>query len=274
MGNCLRREKSNDYKNKYTVVHNRVFSDGRLTFKDIGVFVYMWHLPKDWNYSERGLISRRIDGLTGLNTSLKHLEKYGYLSISRHYGGHTTWILSDMGRVKEFLTRYVKTNKLNTNKSKTNHGNHYAIQGKHNNKIRILRSKRMNKHDVSLSDSKAEWLKSSFNKVSALLRRAFPTLQIHGQYDTKCINSWLSNYSFGEIDKVISLARMSELEHNHIKSPLKYIGTILRNRRNQARKQAENQFVKKDDSKKTKPTEQDEIAKIEMKEAKSNGSYF
>ncbi len=38
---------------KFTITNNKILQDGRLTYEAIGVFMYLWSMPDDWQIMVR-----------------------------------------------------------------------------------------------------------------------------------------------------------------------------------------------------------------------------
>ena len=67
-------------KNKnYTVMSNYHLKDKRLSFKAKGLLSMCLSLPDDWNYSIAGLVKISKEGKESVTSTLKELEKEGYL---------------------------------------------------------------------------------------------------------------------------------------------------------------------------------------------------
>lgn len=69
----------NKSKEKYTVVDNNIFKNKELSLKARGMITTLLSLPDNWEFSENGLEHIFNDGLTTIKSSLKELEKNGYL---------------------------------------------------------------------------------------------------------------------------------------------------------------------------------------------------
>ncbi len=68
----------------FTVVDNAVLQDVRLSYKARGLFVYLWHLPDNWDISLDDMVKHSDkDGALAVRTGVAELEKYGYLSFER-----------------------------------------------------------------------------------------------------------------------------------------------------------------------------------------------
>ncbi len=63
----------------YTTMCNYPLRDHGLSLKGKGLLSMLLSLPDTWNYSVRGLSSITPDGVDGVLTALKELERLGYL---------------------------------------------------------------------------------------------------------------------------------------------------------------------------------------------------
>ena len=62
----------------YTVMANYHLKDRRLSYKAKGLLSEMLSLPPDWDYTLSGLAVIAADGLDGVRSAVRELEKYGY----------------------------------------------------------------------------------------------------------------------------------------------------------------------------------------------------
>lgn len=77
----LKKKVSKDF----TTIHNTMIRDMNLGATERGVLLTMLSLPDNWDFSIKGLTSILPDGYTKISTSLKKLEKAGYLIRQRVY---------------------------------------------------------------------------------------------------------------------------------------------------------------------------------------------
>ena len=73
----------NTNKNRYTVVDNNILKNKQLSLKARGLLVTLLSLPDNWEFSENGLEEIFNDGITTIRSSLKELEKNGYLKRNK-----------------------------------------------------------------------------------------------------------------------------------------------------------------------------------------------
>ena len=83
----------------FTVMANYHLKDKRLSLKAKGLLSVMLSLPDDWNYNMKGLARLSRDGLDSVRSTVKELERYGY--VSRHRIRTETGQLADT----EYLVR-------------------------------------------------------------------------------------------------------------------------------------------------------------------------
>lgn len=75
----FRIEKTRDY----TVMSNHHLRDQSLSLKAKGLLSMMLSLPKEWNYTTRGLASICKEGTDSIGSALKELERTGYIVRNR-----------------------------------------------------------------------------------------------------------------------------------------------------------------------------------------------
>lgn len=66
----------------FTVMSNMHLKDRRLSFKSKGLLSVIFSLPPDWKYTLTGFAKIAADGVESVKSTVKELEKYGY--VSRH----------------------------------------------------------------------------------------------------------------------------------------------------------------------------------------------
>lgn len=81
-----------DKLKNFTIIRNEIIEDKGLSFKALGLAVFMLHLPSDWNFSVAGL--SKVTGKTPskIKTALQELEEKGYLKrhqslVGSKFGG-------------------------------------------------------------------------------------------------------------------------------------------------------------------------------------------
>ena len=75
----FRIEKTRDY----TVMSNHHLRDTDLSLKSKGLLSMMLSLPEDWNYTTRGLAKICKEGTDSIGSTLKELERAGYIVRNR-----------------------------------------------------------------------------------------------------------------------------------------------------------------------------------------------
>lgn len=84
---------------KYSIIANEVAQNRELSLKAKGLFLYMWSLPDDWDYSVQGLIACLKEGRDAIQSGLKELEQTGYLVREQKRDGGKfdyDYVLSDV----------------------------------------------------------------------------------------------------------------------------------------------------------------------------------
>ncbi|MDS3951563.1 DnaD domain protein [Staphylococcus epidermidis] len=78
----------------FVTVHKNFIHDDNLSWKAKGILLYLLSRPDDWKIYESELVRHSTDGLSGLKTGIKELEKVGYIQRTRKR--------DDKGRLKEY----------------------------------------------------------------------------------------------------------------------------------------------------------------------------
>lgn len=140
------------HKNKnYTVMSNNHLFNKELSLKAKGLMSVILALPKNWNYSIGGLTGLSNDGRDAVASTLKTLQKFGYVAIEKARGDHgqfkTTYHIfenpeDNIFTVTDFPTRLTRcslsdsdnpqqlnTNNQNTNNQDTNKETHENSEG-------------------------------------------------------------------------------------------------------------------------------------------------
>jgi len=73
----------NHERESFTIIVNSVFQSKNLSLKSKGLLGYMLSLPKDWDYSIKGLVLKLKEGEKTIKSILNELEEQGYLIRKR-----------------------------------------------------------------------------------------------------------------------------------------------------------------------------------------------
>lgn len=124
--------KQNKLKN-FTVIRNEIIDDKELSFKALGLAVFMLRLPPTWRYSIAGLSTVTGKSQSAIKTALKELEDKGYLkreqAVKDGKFSHMVYTISDKAKIENFtmaenttaLTTTARNDGLlNTKESNTN----------------------------------------------------------------------------------------------------------------------------------------------------------
>ena len=89
----------------YTVMSNYHFKEKDMSLKAKGLLSLMLSLPDDWGYSVEGLVNICKENETSINTALRELKTFGYLSITKLMPNQTS-----NGRIEYVYNVYEKPN--------------------------------------------------------------------------------------------------------------------------------------------------------------------
>ncbi|MGP9808646.1 hypothetical protein ACT3TQ_09980 [Halomonas sp. AOP12-C2-37] len=89
-------------RSDFTTLNNDLIRDHRLSWKALGILVFVLHLPDNWQLRLSHLSKQREvgSGRDATRAGLKELQDAGYLYIQRERGEcgkfiHTTWLVTD-----------------------------------------------------------------------------------------------------------------------------------------------------------------------------------
>jgi len=75
----------------FTVVHNELIEDDRLTWKARGLLVYLLSKPDHWRTTGAYLASQSPEGLHSVRAGLQELERAGYIRRIRKQNTRGQW---------------------------------------------------------------------------------------------------------------------------------------------------------------------------------------
>lgn len=67
------------YRKNYTQIGNTIIDDNKLSFKALGLWIYMWRQSDDWHFTAELIAKNRHEGITAVRTALIELEQHRYL---------------------------------------------------------------------------------------------------------------------------------------------------------------------------------------------------
>lgn len=73
------------YKYNYTQMQNNIIDDKSLSFKALGLWVYMWRQKEDWHFTIDSIATHRGIGVTSVRSAINELETNGYLRREYKY---------------------------------------------------------------------------------------------------------------------------------------------------------------------------------------------
>lgn len=120
----------------YTTIDNSIFRNKDMSYKATGLLCEMLSLPDSWDFSISGLVALKKDKDTIVRTSLKELEKLGYLKrtqirndkgiiIDWQYDIYEIPLVEKPQLENPHVENHILLNnkELNTNKSNINNNN-------------------------------------------------------------------------------------------------------------------------------------------------------
>ena len=75
----------------YSVVHNDIIEDERVSFKARGLLIYLLSKPDHWRTTTAHLASVSTDGIHAVRSGLKELELIGYVKRIRKQNPSGQW---------------------------------------------------------------------------------------------------------------------------------------------------------------------------------------
>ena len=78
----------------YTVVHNDLIEDSRISWKARGLLMYLLSKPDHWRTSMAHLTAQSPEGLHSVRSGMKELEQYGYVKRIRKQNSHGQWSMT------------------------------------------------------------------------------------------------------------------------------------------------------------------------------------
>lgn len=107
-----------DKLKNFTVIRNEIIEDNELSFKALGLAVFMLHLPSDWTFSVSGLSKVTGKSQSKIKTALQELEEKGYLKrhqslVGSRFGG-MVYEISDKLKSENFPSAEISTAEIST----------------------------------------------------------------------------------------------------------------------------------------------------------------
>ena len=107
----------------YTVMSNYHFREKEMSLKAKGLLSLMLSLPNDWDYSINGLVAICKENETAINSTLKELKDFGYLSITKLMPNQT-----ENGRIQYVYDIYEQPIGLNSLKVEKQEGKKQGVE--------------------------------------------------------------------------------------------------------------------------------------------------
>ena len=89
-------------KTNFTILPNQLIEDTSISWKALGLLVYLLHLPPSFRLVLKNVVAtrRKVNGMDSTRSGLKELQQSGYVTLVRERGpkgcyGRTFWYVSD-----------------------------------------------------------------------------------------------------------------------------------------------------------------------------------
>ena len=219
------------YNKDFTLVHNTIFKinnelpeDKRLSFKAMGIFMYLWHLPSDWSFMENELVKHGREKLTAFRNGREELEKAGFIKKKR--------CRNDKGQLLDYEWVLNDNPTLDKLKQADKPTSDYPILGEPILDNQQLLSTNYTKDELdkvrsSSGGSKSE-VESSENDTNNESNKSFTSYErlwgFPNAIATEDLLKWINDYSDELVNYAIEIAG-----HNNVSSygAYKYLDTIL-----------------------------------------------
>lgn len=224
------------YNKDFTLVHNTIFKinnelpeDKQLSFRAMGIFMYLWHLPDDWNFMESELIKHGRENIAAFSKGRKELERLGFVKKTRGR--------DDKGRLTDYKWILYDNPNLENLKQVNNPTLDYPILEKPKQEKPIVDNQQLlstnytkdelDKVRSSSGGSKSE-VESSENNSNNESNKSFTSYErlwgFPNAIATEDLLKWINDYSDELVNYAIEIAG-----HNNVSSygAYKYLDTIL-----------------------------------------------
>lgn len=85
-------------RGSYTALGNEIINDSRLNLRSLGLFMFMWSKPDNWNFTLNSIAKARNVGRDQIRAAMLELIKYGYVEYQKLKDGSGIYILDDRNR--------------------------------------------------------------------------------------------------------------------------------------------------------------------------------
>lgn len=108
--NTERQKMTNKIKKRgnYTALSNEIINDSRLNLRSLGLFLYMWSKPDNWNFTLFSLAKARNVGRDQIRAGMQELIKYGYVEYQKQQDGTGIYVLDDNNRERSMKSPKVE----------------------------------------------------------------------------------------------------------------------------------------------------------------------
>lgn len=171
----------------FTTTSNKILQDSRLSYEAIGVFMYLWSMPDDWQVMVKQVMKHNNSSEYKVRQALRELRDFGYMKWTRTQG----YFIYDMREDGTFHCGDIQHNKIHYS---DNQHNDIYIQNNNINKT-ITQTKEKDASAFSLSQSNCKE-----NLDSSICKK---TLQVQKQNESELkskmdIQNFVRNYKAQE----------------------------------------------------------------------------
>lgn len=245
-------------KSNFTILSNKILFNRTLSMREKGLLAVMFGLPDDWRFSIRGLATLNEDGVDGTASTLKSLEKKGFLKRERtfykngQFCGIDYHIYEESQNVDTFTsepctgnpdtvegsllnTNILSTNILNTKKERNTRAHAYVNKSTNFEIEKELeKSKNFEKH---LENLKNKYSKVQATKEPEQLKEVYPNCaQTQVEQNSKpidesnsqlkevspdCTNNQENNDLVSKYSEIFDFELKSKYQNSHINHRVK-----------------------------------------------------
>lgn len=99
--------------NNFTTVSNELINDANLSYKDLGLLIYLLSKPEAWEVRVDAIAKERGVGKDGIYSALKNLRECGYADYVRFSSGVTEWTIYDVPQQASQILKSIDENDPN-----------------------------------------------------------------------------------------------------------------------------------------------------------------
>lgn len=224
----IRVEKTSNY----TVMSNYHFREKAMSLKAKGLLSLMLSLPEEWDYSVNGLVAICKEGKDGINSTLKELEKFGYVKREQKKDNRGRFADIDYIIYEKPNPDLIKANAKNpvtenpeTVKSKTENPQQLNTNILNTNNNKILNNK--DKRDIDISNLEKKKKENYLPETQVLISKGFITVEEAEPYE-EIITEKINENTNHDIRRVCRYIAEHAPANNQIINKLSYFEIALK----------------------------------------------